>query len=220
MAFPSAILELAAGYFIGLDGFLRFAASVADGANRLTDEIGLAMGLSGLSIFTFALMTPQGLLASYLVVTGSVRALFAASSSIPGDPLLALADHLYETRRRRTEEERAVAARAAREGPAVPDLLAPGPAAGFPDADWVVIASRLKPGWEKGVFVVTTDRWYRVAEAIDRRTSEGLRHFYALHAVGQAEVIRRSVFYDHPRLRALHDRKGETPRSVSEMAKE
>ncbi|HET7294228.1 MAG TPA: hypothetical protein VFM88_17525 [Vicinamibacteria bacterium] len=219
MAFPSAILQIAAGYFIGLDGFLRYAAGVAEGANRLTGEIGLAMGLSGLSIFTFALLTPQGLVASYLVITGSARALFAASSGVPGDPLLALADHVYLARRRRSAEEQAIAERQAREGAAVPDVLETGPTAGFPDADWVVIASRLKPGWEKGVFVVTTDRWYRIADGVDRRTPDGLRRFYVLHAVGQAEVIRRSVFYDHPQLSALHDRKSETPASRAELRK-
>lgn len=83
-----------------------------------------------------------------------------------------------------------------------------------------MIASRLKPGWDNSVFVVTTDRSYRIADAHDRRTPEGLRRFYVLHAVGQAEVIRRSVFYDHPQLSALHDRKGETPRSAAEMAEE
>lgn len=220
MAFPSAILQMAAGYLIGLDGFLGYAGSVADGANRLTDEIGAAMGLSAFSPFTFALLTPKGLLATYLVVTGSVRALFAATSTIPGDPLLALADRLYQEHRLRSAEERAAAEREAREGPAMPDLLETGPAAGFPEADWVVVASRVKPGWDKGVFVVTADRWYRIADSFDRRTPEGLRRFYVLHAVGQAEVIRRSVFYDHPQLSASHDPKGEAARSAAEMPEE
>lgn len=220
MAFPSAILQMAAGYFIGLDGFLAYATSVADGVNRLTDEIGLAMGLSAFSLFTFALLTPQGLLASYLVITGSVRAIFAAAASIPGDPLLELGDRLHQEHRRRSAEERKVAEREAREGPAVPDVLETGPAAGFPEADWVVISSRLKPGWDKGVFVVTPDRWYRLADAFDRRTPEGLRRLYVLHAVGQAEVIRRSVFYAHVRLTGPQGSSGETPRSASEMAQE
>jgi len=55
----------------------------------------------------------------------------------------------------------------------VPDRLVTGPAAGIPDAELVVVASRQKPGWERGVFVITPDAWYRLGEPIDRLQPEG-----------------------------------------------
>jgi len=194
---------------------MGYARAVAEGANRLTDDIGLAMGLSGLSIFTYALLTPRGLLSTYLFLAGTFRAVASAAGSTPPDPILAASRAIYTRHRRRTEAEKAVAARRALEGPETPDVLRRGPTPEDPDAEWVVIASRLKPGWEKGVFVVTTDRWYRIARVSDRRTDAGLRRFYVLDPVGQAEVLRRSVYYDHPALSALHEAKSTSPEDLA-----
>jgi hypothetical protein len=159
------------------------------------------------------LLTPQGLVSAYLFVAGSLRAVASAAGPTPGDPLLFAVRAVYRRYRRRSDAERAEAARRALEGPETADVVQPGPTPEHPNACWVVAASRVKPGWEKGVFVVTTDRWYRIADAFDRRTDAGLRRFYVLDAVGQAEVIRRSVYYDHPQLSVMHDRKDAGPRS-------
>jgi hypothetical protein len=151
--------------------------------------------------FTF-LLTPPGLLSAYLVLSGLLRVAMAVADAPGGDPLLTLADHFLRERRLRVEQERALARRAALEGPEVPDLLLSGSEAGFPDAEWVVVASRLKPGWEAGAFVVTADRWYKLGPRQDRQQPDGLRAFYPLGPVAATEVIRRAVPYDHPRLSA------------------
>jgi hypothetical protein len=216
MTLPSAVLSMALGFFLGFRGFLAYAAGVAESSVQLTDEIGFSMSVSALSLFLFALTTPAGLLATYLFLIGALRAIAAVAGDLRGDPLLSLADSLVDTRRKREAAARAIAARAALEGPELPDVLEHGEPAGFPDAEWVVIASRLKPGWEKGVFVVTPDRWYRILRQIDRPTPEGLKAVYLLGSVGQAEVLRRSVAYEHPQLSALHD----DASLASEMAKE
>ncbi len=209
--------QAAVGFLLGLDGYLRYAGQVAEGTSRLTDAVGFSIGVSGLSLFAYVMFTPQGLLSAYLFLAGTFRAIASAVGPTPGDPLLAAGRVLYRRYRRRSEAERAQAARQALEGPAAPDVLDRGPTPEHPDALWTVIASRTKPGWDRGVFVVTTDRWYRIAEVADRATEAGLRRVYVLEPVGAAEVIRRSVYYDHPELSLLHDRKS-TP-AADEPAK-
>jgi hypothetical protein len=209
LAAVSAICTAAAGFLLGFGGFMRYAARVGETLAPLATEDGggifsIGMGISILSLPTFAFFTPLGLLSTYLFVSGIARSAMAVAGVPGGDPILALADGLIRPRLRDRAREEAAAERAALEGPAVADVLAPGADVGFPDAEWVVIASRLKPGWECGVFVVTTDRWWRIGAACDRRLADGLRALYPLHAVAAVEVIRRSVFYDHPLLSALH----------------
>ena len=216
MAPVSAAATVAAGVLIGFDGFLRYAARVGETMAPLAHEtaggpFSIGMGVSALSLPTFALLTPLGLFSSYLFVSGIVRAAMVAAGSPGGDPILTLADGVIGPMVRERARERAVAERAALEGPEVADVLALGADLGFPDAEWVVIASRLKPGWECGVFVVTTDRWWRIGAACDRRLAGGLRALYPLHAVAAAEVIRRSVYYDHPQLSALEAPSAEVP---------
>jgi len=216
MAPVSAAATVGAGVLIGFDGFLRYAARVGETMAPLAHEtaggpFSIGMGVSALSLPTFALLTPLGLFSSYLFVSGIVRAAMVAAGSPGGDPILTLADGVIGPMVRERARERAVAERAALEGPEVADVLALGADLGFPDAEWVVIASRLKPGWECGVFVVTTDRWWRIGAACDRRLAGGLRALYPLHAVAAAEVIRRSVYYDHPQLSALAAPSAEVP---------
>jgi hypothetical protein len=208
MAPVSAAASVAAGVLIGFGGFMRYAARVGETMAPLAHEtaggpFSIGMGVSAFSLPTFAFLTPLGLFSTYLFVSGIVRAAMVVAGSSGGDPILTLADGWIEPRVRERARERAAAERAALEGPEVADRLVPGTEAGFPEAEWVVISSRLKAGWERGVFVVTTDRWWRIGMPSDRRHPEGLRAHYPLHAVAAAEVIRRSVYYDHPQLSAL-----------------
>ncbi|MFI5184426.1 MAG: hypothetical protein ACHQNV_08510 [Vicinamibacteria bacterium] len=208
MAPFSAIATVAAGFLIGFEGFMRYAARVGETMAPLAHEtaggpLSIGMGVSALSLPTFALLTPLGLFSTYLFVSGIVRGAMVAAGSPGGDPILTLADGVIEPIVRERARERAAAERAALEGPEVADVLVAGAEAGLPEAEWVVIASRLKPGWERGVFVVTTDRWWRIGAACDRRFPEGLRALYPLHSVAAVEIIRRSVYYDHPQLSAL-----------------
>lgn len=211
----SAVLTIATGLLVGLEGFLRYAARIASAGLSLPPPEGVmfdpAMALSMLSIFAFALATPLGIACTYMVLSGVARSLMAAAGSPGGDPLLTIIDGRVHRRLRRRAEEREVALRHAREGPAVPDVLVKGEEAGIPDAEWVVISSRLKAGWDRGVFVVTTDRWYRLGAREDRQSAEGLRAVYPLEPVAATEVIRRSVHYDHPWLSAPHSTKAPAP---------
>lgn len=204
----SAMTTVAVGLLVGLDGFLRYAAGIGETMAPLATEnagglFSIGMGISALSLPTFALLTPLGLFSTYLFASGILRGAMAVAGSPGGDPLLTLADGLVHPVLRERAREREAAARSLLEGPEVADALVTGAEAGIPEADWVVVASRLKPGWERGVFVVTTDRWWRLGAPRDRRGAEGLRALYPLHAVAAAEVMRRSVYYDHPRLSAL-----------------
>ena len=232
-AWVSAIVTIAVGFFLGVHGYLRFVQALGDAAAAQVIELsqqivegraqpvnpGIPLVSSLLGLFAF-LLTPSGLVAAYLVGSGLVRAVGSATGQPWGDPLLTVGEAWYEKRRRRTEAEQARAARNVREGPEVPDVLVPGREAGFPEAEWVVIASRRKEGWEPGVVVVTTDRWYRLLGCYDRRLREGLRTFYALGSVAQAEVLRRSVNYDHPQLSSMHDGKDTTAPSAAEKPEE
>ena len=232
-AWISAIATIALGVFLGVHGYLRFVQTLGDVAASQAIELsyqivegraqatnpGIPFVSSMLGLFAFVL-TPLGFVAAYLVASGLIRALGSAMGQPTGDPLLTLVDEWYSKRRAQDEAEKARLERNALEGPELPDELVVGPEAGFPEADWIVIASRLKLGWERGVFVVTPDRWYRLDDAIDRHTRDGLRRFYVLIAAGQAEVIRRSVFYEHPRLSAGVGGNAETAASAADMAKD
>jgi hypothetical protein len=89
-------VQAALGFLLGLEGFLRYAGVVAEGANRLTDEIGFAIGVSGISFLSYVLFTPQGLLSAYLFVAGTLRAVASGAGPTPGDPLLLAGRALYE----------------------------------------------------------------------------------------------------------------------------
>ncbi len=213
---PSALVQFFVGFGVGIPGFLAYAqraASVANDMMMAAADRELAgqlpagsvttagpVSMSFFSIFAFAFFTPLGLLATYLVVSGLARFLSAVAEEPHGDPVLTLADHGWRRLRARVRRDRAVAARERLEGPAVPDVCVRGPDAGEPEALFVIIASRQKPGWDKGVFVVTSETWYRIEESYDRTFPGGLRRVYPLSEVAKAEVLRRSVYYELPRV--------------------
>ena len=153
-----------------------------------------------LSPFTFALLTPIGFFSMYLGVTGFLRAVSAYVDDPRGDPVLTFIDALMVKGRRHVATGRDVRTREELEGPEVPDRLVPGTAAGFPDADFVVVASRRKPGWERGVFVITPDVWYRIGVPAEITLHSGLRTLYPLTEIRDLEVVRRSVEYVLPPL--------------------
>jgi hypothetical protein len=91
------------------------------------------------------------------------------------------------------------AAREAVEGPEVADRIVTASAAGIPDCDFVVVSSRRKPDWERGLAVFTDDGCYRLGEPVEQTIAGRLRTLYPLTAHDDLEVIRRSVRYDLPR---------------------
>lgn len=221
-ALASALATLVLAAVIGIPAFLRHAEGNARRAVDLTLEATgwrpvqpgatapsekVALGTwhasfatafnQGLSLFTFAL-TPIGLLSTYLALTGVVRAVSVAVDDARGDPVLTTVDAVGRRVWRAAEARRTRIARERLEGPDVPDRLVPGRAAGFPDADYVVVASRRKPGWESGAFVITREKWYRLGAPVDRQTPRGLRTLYPLTELRDHEVLRRGVPYELP----------------------
>jgi hypothetical protein len=208
-AVVSGLATTFAGMAIGIPGFLEHAhATTSLGLDAELHQVftnpsagysqGMVQGFAGLSIFTFLLLTPMGWLTLYFVVGGTVRAAAAWFDDPVGDPILtgldAIVSRGWANRRERTER----GARASREGPEVPDRVVSSTAAGLPGCDLVVVSSRRKPGWERGVAVFTAEKCYRLGEPVERTVAGHLRTLYPLTEHVDFEAIRKSVQYELP----------------------
>ncbi len=212
----SALATFATGAGVGIGGFFRFAAAASDGIADLTLKAaqrqsadphgGAAMSLfpamtaSGLSPLAFVVATPAGWLASYLVISGVVRALAAWFDDPMGDPVLGGLDRLLAGGKAGLRERRTRRARERAEGPEAPDRLYPADWAGVSGADLVVVAARRKPDWTRGTFVITSDRWYTLGDSFELDLPEGLRTVYPLTEHRTGEILRRGVSYELPPL--------------------
>jgi hypothetical protein len=141
---------------------------------------------------------------AYLTLTAQFRGAAAVLGDKHGDPVLQVIDYLVHRQATKQRVQAARDLRAKLEGPEVADRLLSGVAAGFPDAVYVVVSSRQKPGWSAGTFIETGDRWYRIGTPVQRDTPNGLRTMYPLFEPTELEVIRRAVRYDLP-LRGIGD---------------
>jgi hypothetical protein len=217
LAFLSALLTIAIGLAVGVRGFFAFAQATSDavatvtlqgwqkmaanpGAGSVTTAAP-AMAVSGLSSLLFLILTPAGWLADYLVLSGFARAMGSWFDDPIGDPILTGLDDLQERVRGGARHSHLRRSREREEGPEVPDQLYTGEWAGRPGVDLVVIASRRKPDWLKGTFVITSDKWYTLGEPFDIRLPQGLRTAYPLTEQKVVEVLRRGVRYDLAGLR-------------------
>lgn len=153
-------------------------------------------GMARLPIALFAGST--GILESYLLISGALRLAQFAIGDSRGDPMLELLDRVRLRARARRLEVRAALAREALEGPEVPDRVVSGAGAGLPDAEWVVVSSRRKPEWTTGTVVMTSEKWYRLQEPVERQLPGGLRTLYPMSEVSALEAVRRSVRYEFP----------------------
>jgi len=207
-AFASGLVVLAAGCAIGIPGFLDHARGIT--SSGLDAALGymwksevyrgdLVMGNSGLSIFTFLLLTPSGWVTDYLLATGVLRMAAAWFDDPVGDPMLTGVDEIVWRYRRRRSASRARRARERREGPETPDRVVSSAAAGIPGCDIVIVASRRKPGWERGAAVVTDEGCYRLGEPVEQTIAGHLRTLYPLTAHNDLEAIRKSVRYTLPK---------------------
>lgn len=203
-ALLSGILTFMAGAGLGIVSFVSHATGWAAETNRLVlGSADLALSGAGsvsmlLAFFTFLFFTPWGWLTMYLTFTGFLRAGAAAFSDSFGDPLLTGLDALAVGTVRRARASRTRARREALEGPEVPDRIVPGSKLGMPGVDLVIVASRVKPEWDKGTVVISATKAYRVG-TIEARTIAGrLRTLYPLTEHKDLEVFRRSVRYDLP----------------------
>ena len=195
---------------VGGVGFLGYAARVASQNNDLMLEaarrggdVTTAMPVSAtmLSSLVFALGTPLGLLATYLTVTGLVRAVAAAAGERRGDPLIALVAFAWRRLAGSWAFRRETSEREALEGPEVPDRVVVPARFDIANADLVVVASRRKPDWTPGTVLDCGDRWFRVGAPVERTLAVGLRTLYPLVEVPETEVFRRVLPYELPPLR-------------------
>jgi hypothetical protein len=211
-AVPAGIFTVVLGFVIGVPGFFAYAEGAADANNAwmlhgitrvdAKDVNYVTTGPVAISILTplaFLFLTPLGLLTTYLITTGGLRAVSAMVGDPRGDPILS-AIHVGTMSLiagvKRTSRQRA---RERLEGRDVPDRLVTGESAGL-TADYVVIASRRKPEWEAGAIILTSTDWYRLGTPIDAEMENGLRTLYPLTKLDAVEVVRRGIQYELPRL--------------------
>jgi len=206
-AFACGLITVFGGAAVGIPGFLEHAhANASIGLDAALDHMNktevyrgdLVIGYTGLSLFTFLLLTPKGWLTMYLVLTGAIRAAAAWFDDPAGDPILTAIDVAIVRARDRGRARLARASREAREGPEIPDRVVSSSAAGIPGSDVVIVASRRKAGWERGVVVLTGDACYRIGEPVEQTVSGRLRTLYPLTEHKDLEAIRKAVHYDLP----------------------
>lgn len=205
-AMAAGLLTLLAGVLIGIPGFLDHMtaqismnnAALVRGVEHTSITRNMMGALSGLSLFTFLLLTPEGWATMYLSITGLVRTAGAYFDDPHGDAFLTLIDagihRVAGAAARRGEIDN----RALLEGPAVPDRVARGSHVGLPDVELVIVASRIKPGWDHGTVLITESGAYRVVWIEDRTLHGRLRHLYGVNAHNDLEVIRRGEQYRWP----------------------
>jgi hypothetical protein len=230
MAPLSALLALAIGFGFGFRGYFVYLQRLVHVNDVSMLEVGrlqvegklpetTATATAPAAIYVtapiaYALFTPLGLFASYLVVTSIVRLIAVYIDEPHGDPILtgldALARRTFASYRRRSDR----IARETLEGADEPDRRYSGEWAGLSGVDCVIVAARRKPEWVKGTFVMTSDGWFTLGEPFDRPTPNGLRTIYPLTLQTTPDVVRRSVSYELPPMRMKNPRqrpRAETP---------
>ena len=205
--FVASLLTLLAGAALGITGFMAHLAEVTSANNDLYmeaarhakgDDIPLPSGLSGLSLFTFIFLTPQGWISTYLTISGLLRTAGSQFDDPHGDLLLTAVDAGVRRAVSSTSAKAREEQRHRLEGPRVRDRVLNGSELGMPEADIVVVASRIKEDWDHGTVVLSHDGEFRVV-AIEDRTIDGrLRRLYALQRHTDLEAFRRTVLYDFP----------------------
>jgi hypothetical protein len=215
-AFASALATFVLSVVISVPAFFAYAEGHASTASEMMVQVlgihrtEVAPSMAGAQVtwvsslflpFTFAFFTPVGLFSTYLTVSGVVRMISVFVDDARGDPILTIVDEVARRVWTRRRERNTRAAREKLEGPEVPDILVTGAAAGFPDVDFVVIASRRKPEWDAGAIVVTDDKWFKLGVPAEREMPGGLRTLYPLSELHHHEVLRRAVQYTLPTLK-------------------
>ena len=193
------------GIALGSFGYIAFVSEAADGMNRVLigaqSDLVQVPGWALLSLPAFLFTTWKGMLSLYLTASGFFRAAGALlADDYRGDYLLTLVDWLI----RRAWTARVAARRRARrerlEGPEVPDRLVSGAQVRRPEFDLVLLASRAKPDWEQGSYLVGSDgAAYRIGAAFDFESPAGLRTAYPLAPLTTLEPIRHAIPYELPR---------------------
>jgi hypothetical protein len=158
-------------------------------------------------VFTFILLTPQGWVSSYLAISGLVRSIGSQFDDPHGDFLLTVTDAAARRAWTAVVRRGDIDNRHLLEGPRVRDRVMPGAALGLPHADLVLVASRMKDGWDQGTVVLTERGPFRLIGSEDRTMDGRLRRLYLLARHNDLEVFRRTVSYQfsEERLRSPAD---------------
>ena len=205
--FAASLITLLAGAALGITGFMSHLAEVTSTNNELymeaakhakAEEMPLPSALSGLSLFTFIFLTPQGWISTYLTLSGVLRTAGSQFDDPHGDLLLTAIDAGVRRGMTATSAKASEERRHRLEGPRVRDRVVNGDAIGLPHAHLVVVASRVKEDWDKGTVVLSNDGEFRVVEIEDRTIDGRLRRLYALARHTDLEVFRRTVRYEFP----------------------
>lgn len=217
-----AMLTLLGGFAIGFRGYFVYLARLQAVNDLSMLEVGrmqvqqklpetAAAATAPFAIYVtapiaYALFTPLGLFATYLVATSIVRLIAVYIDEPHGDPILtgldALARRTFTSYRSRTDR----VARETLEGADEPDRRYSGDWAGLSGVDCVIVSARRKPEWTNGTFVITSDGWFTLGEPFDRPMPNGLRTVYPLTLQTTPDVVRRSVTYELPPLRMKNPR--------------
>ena len=219
VAFASSMIGLFAGFAIGIRGYFQYlvalysskGASILEiskqqvaGALPETAEVSaIPMTLGILAPISFALATPIGLLATYLVLTNFFRVIEWYIGEPGGDPILTGLDSLARRLFGRHQVKSARRERERLEGKEEPDRRYEGTWADMPEVDFVIVAARRKPRWTKGTWIITaTDGWYTLGEPFDRPLPQGVRTIYPLTLqTTTLDVLRKGEPYELPPLR-------------------
>jgi hypothetical protein len=212
-AIISIFLTLVAGVSVGLRGLLDYAGRASEqaakmmlqggvpgaaGADQSTQMIA-AMQSPVLAALAFLLFTPTGWLADYLVLSAVFRTLTLAADNPWGDPFLEGLDHLVRDKRDLIRAKQAADAREKAEGPEVPDRVLECRKFAGKEADYVVVASRRKPGWTLATTVVADSVRLRIGDPREITIEGWLRTCYPLRIIRDIQVDRRIVHYEWPK---------------------
>jgi hypothetical protein len=208
MAAVAGIATLLVGLVTGVFGFILFTedlvsqnnAALANNVDPMAITRYMMWAMNGLVLFQFLFLTPQGWIAMYCTVTGLARALGPTLDDPHGDFLLTLVDAGARTAWAATVRRGEIDNRKLLEGPEVRDRIHRGAHLGLPKADLVVVASRLKDGWEPGAVVVSERGAYRLTDMEDRTIDGRLRRLYSLVLHEDLEVFRKIVHYEFAQL--------------------
>jgi hypothetical protein len=214
-SFASALVSFLLAAAIGIPGFLEHARDLVSASNAAVlkvaeqqiasgmregdpKEVRFETGLNALALFTFLLLTPKGWLTMYLGGAGAFRMVAAWFDDPAGDPVLTGLDHVLWRRRERRKISDERRTREALEGPEIPDRVVSSATAGVPGCDLVIVSSRRKEGWARGVVVYTATTCYRIGDPVERTIAGNLRTLYPLTEHKDFEAVRKSVNYDMP----------------------
>ena len=217
MAPLSGFVMLITGFVIGFTGYFAYLdklrgvsglsileISELQVAGKLPETAAVSGAPSGIYMtapFAFALFSPLGLFATYLVVSSIFRIASSYIDEAHGDPVLTAADAIARRAFGSHQHRTARLSRERLEGAVEPDRRYDGAWAGLSGVDFVIVSARRKPDWTKGTCVITDDGWFTLGEPFDRPTANGLRTIYPLILQKTPDVVRRSVAYTLPPVR-------------------